>query len=51
MAIIYPIIVLLGLMLSIISVIKRAPLFNFIGIQIALYGGLKSVELIIPPLP
>jgi len=47
----YPILVLIGLLISIISAFRRAPFFNFIGIQITIYGLLKSAALIIPPLP
>lgn len=51
MLLIYLIVALLGIVVSIISVLKRSPFFNFIGILTAIYGGLKSVELVMPPLP
>ncbi len=51
MQFIFPIITLIGLALAIASVQKKSPFFNFVGIQIAVYGGLKSMSLIMPPLP
>lgn len=48
---IYPVIALFGVGISIISVIKKSPFFNFLGILIAIYGALKSMSLIMPPLP
>lgn len=51
MAWIYPVIGLIGITISIVSVLKKAPFFNFIGILMALYGGLESVGLIMLPLP
>jgi len=48
---IFPIITILGLALAITSSRKRAPFFQFIGILIAIYGGLKSMSLVMPPLP
>jgi len=51
MQFIFPIIAVIGLVISIASVLKRTPFFNFIGIQAAIYGGLKSLSLVMPPLP
>jgi mono/diheme cytochrome c family protein len=51
MQFIFPIITILGLALAIASGRKRSPLFQFIGILIAVYGGLKSMSLVMPPLP
>ncbi len=47
----YPVVALLGLAISLISVFRKSPFFNFIGIQITVYGLLKSAALIMPPLP
>lgn len=51
MQFIFPLITFAGLIISIIAVVRKSPFFNFIGIQIAVYGGLKSMALIMPPLP
>lgn len=51
MAMIYPVIAISGIFTSIIAVFKKSPFFNFIGILLTIYGGLKSVEFIAPPLP
>ncbi len=48
---IYPVIALSGIAICVISVIKKSPFFNFLGILIAIYGALKSMSLIMPPLP
>ncbi|WP_420264665.1 c-type cytochrome [Candidatus Magnetominusculus dajiuhuensis] len=48
---IYPIIAIIGLVISIGSVIRKSPFFNFIGILICIYGLLKSAEYIMIPLP
>lgn len=48
---VYPIIAGLGILISIIAVLKKSPLFNYIGLLMAIYGGLKSVEFFAPPLP
>jgi mono/diheme cytochrome c family protein len=48
---IYPIIAGAGIFISIVSALRRAPFFNYIGILISIYGGLKSVEFFAPPLP
>ncbi len=48
---IYPLITLIGIVVSIISVTKKSPFFNFIGILAAIYGGLKSAALVMAPLP
>lgn len=47
----YPILVLLGLLISVVSAFRKAPFFNYIGILITIYGLLKSASLIMPPLP
>jgi mono/diheme cytochrome c family protein len=44
-------IALIGLATAIFSTLKKSPLFTFIGILVAIYGGLKSLSLIMPPLP
>ncbi len=51
MPFIFPIITILGLAIAIISSRKGSPFFQFIGILIAVYGGLKSMSLVMPPLP
>lgn len=51
MLVINPIIAGTGIIISIISALKRSPFFNYIGILMAIYGGLKSVEYVAPPLP
>jgi mono/diheme cytochrome c family protein len=51
MMLIYPLLILTGLIVSILAVIRKSPFFNFIGILTAIYGGLRSVEYIMPPLP
>jgi mono/diheme cytochrome c family protein len=51
MQFIFPIILLIGMAIAITSGLKRSPFFNFVGIQLAIYGGLKSLSLIMPPLP
>ncbi len=48
---IYSAMILLGIVISVISVIKKSPFFNFIGILVAIYGGLKSAALVTAPLP
>ncbi|RJQ43563.1 MAG: cytochrome c [Nitrospiraceae bacterium] len=48
---IYPVIAGAGIIISIISAKKKAPFYNYIGILMAMYGGLKSVEFFAPPLP
>ncbi len=47
----YPIIAGAGIVIAIISALKKSPFFNYIGILMAIYGGLKSVEYFAPPLP
>ncbi len=47
----YPGIALLGLGVSVLSAVKKWPFFNFLGILVAIYGGLKSAALVMPPLP
>lgn len=51
MALIYPLVTIIGIAISIIAVLRRSPFFNFIGILIAIYGFLKSLGLVMPPLP
>jgi len=51
MQFIFPIITILGLAIAIFSGRRRSPFFQFIGILIAIYGGLKSMSLVMPPLP
>lgn len=42
---------MLGVLISIVSAFRKAPFFNFLGILIAIYGGLNSLELLMPALP
>jgi mono/diheme cytochrome c family protein len=51
MQFIFPILALLGVIIAIVAVMKKSPFFNFIGILVAIYGGLKSMSLVMPPLP
>ena len=51
MQFVFPIITILGLAIAITSGRKKAPFFQFIGILISIYGGLKSMSLVMPPLP
>jgi mono/diheme cytochrome c family protein len=51
MQFIFPIITLIGLAIAVASALKKAPFYNFIGILVAIYGGLKSLSLFMPPLP
>jgi len=51
MQFIFPIITALGIAMAVTAALKKAPFFNFIGIMIAIYGGLKSLGLLMPPLP
>jgi mono/diheme cytochrome c family protein len=51
MQFIFPIITVIGVAIAITAVLKKAPLFNFLGILLAIYGGLKSMSLFMPPLP
>ncbi|MBF0607648.1 MAG: c-type cytochrome [Candidatus Magnetobacterium sp. LHC-1] len=48
---IYPVIAAVGLLISIVAVMRRSPLFNFIGILTCIYGALKGAALFIPPFP
>lgn len=48
---IYPIIAGAGIIISVVSAVKKAPFFNYLGILMAIYGGLKCVEFFAPPLP
>jgi mono/diheme cytochrome c family protein len=51
MQFIFLILLLIGLVVSVASVLKKSPFFNFVGIQLAMYGGLKSLAFVMPPLP
>lgn len=51
MRFVFPIITIIGLAIALVSVRKKSPFFNFVGILVAIYGGLKSLALIMPPLP
>src|SRR5208283_36237 len=51
MQFIFPAIALIGLALAITAALKKSPFFNFIGILVAIYGVLKSMSLVMPPLP
>ncbi|MBF0343367.1 MAG: cytochrome c [Nitrospirae bacterium] len=48
---IYPVLAAVGLLISIVSVIRKSSFFNFLGILILLFGLLKSAGLFIPPFP
>jgi mono/diheme cytochrome c family protein len=48
---VFPLMLAIGLALSWVSIIKKSSFGNFIGIQIAMYGGLKGLALVMPPLP
>jgi mono/diheme cytochrome c family protein len=47
----FPIILLTGLAITITSILRKSPFFNYVGIQLAIYGGLKSLAFVMPPLP
>lgn len=51
MQFIFLVVTFVGLAIAITSALKKSPFFNFIGILIAIYGGLKSLSLVMPPLP
>lgn len=51
MQFIFPVVTLIGLSIAITSAVKRSPFFNFMGILVSIYGGLKSLSLVMPPLP
>lgn len=51
MQFIFPVVTLIGLAIAITSALKKSPFFNFIGILVFIYGGLKSLLLVMPPLP
>jgi mono/diheme cytochrome c family protein len=51
MQFIFPVITLGGLLIAIGSSLKKSPFFSFVGILVAIYGGLQSLSLIMPPLP
>ncbi|MBF0566101.1 MAG: c-type cytochrome [Nitrospirae bacterium] len=48
---IYPALASIGLVITVFAVIWKSPFFNFVGILLFIYGLLKSVALIMPPLP
>lgn len=47
----YPLICIAGILIAVLAAFKKSPFFNFLGILIAIYGGLNSVSLVMPPLP
>jgi mono/diheme cytochrome c family protein len=51
MAYIFPIIMVIGFAIAVASYRKKSPFFNFVGILMAIYGGLKSLSFLMPPLP
>ncbi len=51
MQFIFPLAMLAGIAMSAVAIKKRSPFFNFAGILIAIYGGLKSLSFVMPPLP
>src|SRR5271169_165030 len=51
MAFIFPAIALVSLTIAILFTLKKSPFFTFIGILLTIYGGLKSLSLVMPPLP
>ena len=51
MQFIFPIITVIGLAIAITSALKKSPFFNFVGILLTIYGGLKSMSFFMPPLP
>jgi mono/diheme cytochrome c family protein len=51
MQFIFPVIAIIGIAIAVIAGLRKAPLFNFLGILIAIYGGLKSLAFVMPPLP
>jgi len=48
---IFPIVAAVGLLIAIVSAMKKSPFFNFVGNIIFIYGLLKSLALIMPALP
>ncbi|MEO5356825.1 MAG: cytochrome c [Nitrospirae bacterium YQR-1] len=48
---IYPIIAAIGLLITVVSVFKKSPFFNFLGLLTLIYGLLKSAGLFMPPFP
>ncbi|MDA8388841.1 MAG: cytochrome c [Nitrospiraceae bacterium] len=48
---IFPAIGVFGIAVAVFAAVRKSPFFNFIGILIAIYGGLMSMPLIMPPLP
>lgn len=51
MPFIYLIVALLGVGIAIGGAVRKSPFFNFLGILAGIYGGLKSMALVMPPLP
>ncbi len=45
------VILVTGLAVVLASSKRKAPFFTFVGIQLAVYGGLKSLAFVMPPLP
>jgi mono/diheme cytochrome c family protein len=51
MSYLFPIIMVIGLAVASAAFLKKSPFFNFVGILLAIYGGLKSLSFLMPPLP
>ena len=51
MQFIFPVIAIIGIAIAVLAALRKAPFFNFLGILIAIYGGLKSLAFVMPPLP
>lgn len=48
---IFPALTVIGIAIAIIAALRKSPFFNYVGILIAIYCGLKSLSLVMPPLP
>lgn len=48
---VYPAVLGVGILIFLIALFKRSPLFQFFGLIMAIYGALKSAGLFIPPIP
>ncbi len=48
---IFPALAIIGLAIAILAALRKSPFFNYLGILLAIYAGLKSLSLIMPPLP
>ncbi len=46
-----PALTVVGLVIAVFAALKKSPFFNFIGILAAIYFGLQSLSLTMPPLP